>query len=154
MNSHRKTKIGSYKASEVGTFITDFSTGDWVGSKSCNQLLGIGENYPHTKAGWISLMSPETQSDTDLMMMSYLKTGGFFTHISKIINQESGITQYITVAVKSHFDQKLGKITHINGIFHDITQSVLDQQNIKFIMSNSQFQTAKFNKGHSIYYTL
>src|ERR1019366_8524906 len=59
----------SQRASRIGSYATDFTTGVWTSSATLDEIFGIGPEYIRSVDGWAGLVYPEDRRE----MLEYLQ---------------------------------------------------------------------------------
>lgn len=106
----------------LGSYVLDIPQGVWTSSEVLDGLLGIGEDYERTVAGWHALVHPEDRA----MMLAYyedevLAKGIPFDKEYRIIRQTDQAVRWVNGMGRLEFDTN-GLPIKLRGIIKDTTE--------------------------------
>ncbi len=111
----------SQKAGRIGSYFTDFRTGNWKSSEVLDEIFGIDANYKRSIDGWSKLVHPEHRKE----MIEYLNhIIGLKTPFEKeyrIIRPSDGEERWVSGHGELSFDEK-GLPVSMIGTIQDITE--------------------------------
>ena len=106
----------------LGSYMTDFTTGRWSSSEVLDQVFGIGPAYDRSVAGWAALIHPADRA----MMVDYLEQEVIgrrqpFNKEYRIIRQNDQAERWVNGLGKLEFDAQ-GRPLNMVGTIQDITE--------------------------------
>lgn len=118
----------SQKAAAIGSYKTDFVSGQWKSSEVLDTIFGIDGSYEKTVPGWLNLIHPEDRE----MMNRYLQEEVIgrrqrFAREYRIIREGTGETRWVFGQGEASFDAQ-GTPLSLIGTIQDITDRKRDEQ--------------------------
>ena len=105
----------------LGSYVLDFPSGLWTGSKYLDEILGVDGDCAHTVGQWLDLIHPEDRA----MMAGYLASevvakGGRFNKEYRIIRAKDREERWLRGLGKLEVDGQ-GRLLKLHGVIKDIT---------------------------------
>ena len=112
----------SQKIGGLGSYSLDICSGTWSSSNVLDELFGIGKDYDHTVAGWVSLIHPDDEPE----MAAYFANevvgqGKPFDREYRIVRQSDGAERWLHGLGKLDFDAQ-DRPVKMHGVIKDITE--------------------------------
>ena len=121
----------SQEVAHVGSFYVDMRTGDWISSKTMDELIGLKGSYPGNLRDWLKLIHPANR----LEFMRYWKElvlGGrtTFDREFRIVRQNDRQERWVHGLGELQFD-KNGRLEKMIGTAQDITERKCAEEALK-----------------------
>lgn len=118
----RDPQTGKIKTPDAGTYILDLRRGVFAASANLDSLLGVDEFFPHSVAGWESLIHPADRAATVEHLQSILNAPGrFFNREYRIIRPRDREVRWVQGIGRVDRDRE-GRPLVMRGSIHDISQ--------------------------------
>ena len=118
LDSQAVAHIGAYETSLIAT---EFDSNTWSASPEIYNIFGIDETYPHTLAGWVGFIHPDSQKELLAYHKQVVDEGKRFDHQYKIIRINDGVERWVQGTGKIVYDDNLTPIKML-GTIQDITE--------------------------------
>jgi PAS domain S-box-containing protein len=110
------------RISHIGSYVLDIRSGSWTTSETLDEILGIGQDYPHTLEGWGALMHPDDRQDLlDQLLHVVLKTGEDCGREYRIVRPNDGKVRWMLCQGEVTLDAKGSPLT-VAGTILDLTE--------------------------------
>jgi diguanylate cyclase (GGDEF)-like protein/PAS domain S-box-containing protein len=126
-----RESLDSLKEAQVigslGSYVLDLSSQAWTSSDVLDRIFGIDQEYQHTAAGWLALVSP-----LDRVMVETYFTGEVlgeakdFDKEYRIVRQTDLKERWVYGKGRVEFDDH-GNLLKLRGIIRDITERKLSE---------------------------
>ncbi|HEY5629670.1 MAG TPA: PAS domain-containing protein [Candidatus Limnocylindrales bacterium] len=108
----------------IGSYSTDFGTGEWISSEGLDALFGIDADFPRTVEGWLSLVHP---ADRDAMAAYFadevVGKGRPFDRRYRIVRPAGGEECWVHGRGALDYDES-GRPVRMFGTISDISDQV------------------------------
>ncbi|WP_413204107.1 PAS domain S-box protein [Rhodospirillum sp. A1_3_36] len=106
---------------KVGHYVYDIVQDSWCGSDVLETMFGIGPNFDHSVAGWLSLVHPDDQGEMQAYLKDRVLAGGErFDKLYRIIDQMTGKVKWVHGKGHLHRDET-GNPLEMFGTIQDVT---------------------------------
>ncbi len=150
------TDVTSIKASELalqraqdvgrlGSYMTDLSSGTWVGSPMLDTIFGIGPEYEHSTAGWERLLYADDRQSVLDRLRRVAATGAAFDMEYRIVRPADGSLRWMHGLGQVERTPK-GTPVRMLGTVQDITERKLAEQATQVLLEqNTRLVRQLFN---------
>ncbi|MCQ3939271.1 MAG: hypothetical protein DPW18_19840 [Chloroflexi bacterium] len=105
----------------IGSYVLDFSAGEWKGSDTLYSIFGIDESYERTIAGWANLIHPDHREEMlHYFMTDIVKDRKRFDREYKIIRASDRAERWVHGVGKLGLDSQ-GRLLVMKGTIQDVT---------------------------------
>lgn len=138
-DSQALAHIGSYK---INLNVEEFNINTWQGSPEIYKIFGIDKTYPHSFAGWLGFVHPDSKKELLAYYKQVISQRIRFDYEYKIIRINDGVERWVQGIGELEYDDK-GEPIKINGSIQDITerkqlQQILIQTNKELLVENKE----------------
>jgi PAS domain S-box-containing protein len=120
--------IEAQRIARLGFYDLDVGTGTWSSSEVLEEIFGIGGDFVHDVAGWISLIHPEDRGRmADYFSTEVLGKRQSFDREYRIIRRKDGRECWVHGMGMLQFDDA-GRPCRMFGTIHDITDRKRSEQ--------------------------
>ncbi len=141
------TDVTSIKASEfalqraqevgrLGSYMTDLSSGTWVGSPMLDTIFGIGPEYEHSTAGWERLLHADDRQAVLDHLRRVAATGAAFDVEYRIVRPADGSLRWMHGLGQVERTPK-GTPVRMLGTVQDITERKLAEQATQVLLEQN-----------------
>ena len=146
----REKLILSQRRAKLGHYEVNLMTGEWESSQTLDEILGIGPDYPRTRAGMVKMIIPEFQQD----VITFFNSDNSEKYLEKeiqLIHQINGNVFWVKLVGEKKSE---GSDNHkfVTGIIQNITEQKKYQEDIQRLSyvaeytSNSVIIADKYKK--------
>ena len=123
----------SQRTGNIGSYKMDFETGDWISTKTMDNIFGIDDAYDKDTKGWLDIVHPEDKE----IMANYFQNEVIgkqqpFNKEYRIIRKNDDQIRWLHGVGKLYFDNN-GTLTHMLGTIQDITERKLIEEERKMM---------------------
>lgn len=121
----------SQQVARIGSYLYDIKKGNWIASKTLDEIFGIDENYNKNVEGWLSIIHPEYQQVMANHLLKHVIEGkNRFDKEYKIIRVSDGVEIWVHGIGELEFDME-GNPIFLIGTIQDITERKRAEEAIK-----------------------
>jgi two-component system sensor histidine kinase UhpB len=139
-NAEEKLKVKEFflresqRAGNIGSYRTNFITGNWQSSETLDNIFGIDKNYDRNIEGWLNIVHPGDKQEMDeYLRLEVLGKRKSFNKEYRIIRNSDKQIRWVCGMGDLKLDVN-GDITEMIGTIQDIT----DRKNSEESLFNSQ----------------
>ena len=139
VTSIKASELALQRAQEVGrlgSYMTDLSSGTWVGSPMLDAILGIGPEYEHSTAGWERLLHADDRQTCLDHLRHVLATGAAFDIEYRIVRPADGSLRWMH-GLGQLERTRMGTPVRIVGTVQDITERKLAEQATQVLLDQN-----------------
>ena len=139
VTSIKASELALQRAQEVGrlgSYMTDLSSGTWVGSPMLDAILGIGPEYEHSTAGWERLLHADDRQTCLDHLRHVLATGAAFDIEYRIVRPADGSLRWMH-GLGQLESTRMGTPVRIVGTVQDITERKLAEQATQVLLDQN-----------------
>jgi len=118
LDSQAVAHIGSYTTNLTAT---EFDTNTWEASSEIYNIFGIDKTYPHTLAGWVGFIHPDSQEILFAYHKQVVEERKRFDHQYKIVRINDGEERWVQGTGEIEYDEKSNPVRML-GTIQDITE--------------------------------
>ena len=112
----------SQRISRIGSYVLDVRADYWTRSEVLDEILGIGPEYPHNRAGWQALVHPDDrQSMIEHMVNEVIGCGRSCQMEYRIVRPRDGEVRWVLCGGEVSFDSKKSPLK-LAGTLLDVTE--------------------------------
>jgi two-component system CheB/CheR fusion protein len=116
----------SQAVAHIGAYITnltatEFDTNTWRGSSETYNIFGIDKTYPHTLAGWVGLIHPDSKEEFLAYHKQVVDDRTRFDHQYRIVRINDGAERWVQGTGELEYDEKSNPL-RMFGTIQDITE--------------------------------
>jgi two-component system CheB/CheR fusion protein len=136
--------LDSQAVAHIGAYITnlaatEFDANTWQASPEIYKIFGINKTYPHTLAGWVGFIHPDSQEELFAYHKQVVDERKRFDHQYKIIRINDGAERWVQGTGELEYDEKSNPIRML-GTIQDITERKLAEDALR--KTNEQLRLA------------
>ena len=115
----------SQAVAHIGAYITEltsteFHNNTWKASPELYRIFGIDQFYPHTLAGWVHLIHPDSKEEFLAYHNKVVTESNYFDLEYKIIRISDGVERWVHGTGEIEYDKQLNPVRMV-GTIQDIT---------------------------------
>ncbi|MBN2544832.1 MAG: PAS domain S-box protein [Spirochaetes bacterium] len=132
----------SQKIARLGHYVFNAYTGNWTGSETLYDILGINESYTKNVQGWLNIIHPEErESMKNYLLEHVVKKKNIFNREYKIIRYSDKQLRWIHGLGNLKFNKK-GSTIEMFGTIQDIT----DRKNYEIALKEKSEELKSINR--------
>jgi PAS domain S-box-containing protein len=146
--------LESQAVANIGAYVTEltateFEANAWKATPEIYKIFGIDETYPHTLAGWVGFIHPDSREELLAYHYQVVAERKRFDHEYKIIRINDGAERWVHGTGELEFDNQRNPIRML-GTIQDITERKLNETEL--IEKEVQFRNLS-NAGLALIWT-
>ncbi len=123
--------LESQAVANIGAYVTEltateFEANAWKATPEIYKIFGIDETYPHTLAGWVGFIHPDSREELFEYHYQVVAERKRFDHEYKIIRINDGAERWVHGTGELEFDDQRNPIRML-GTIQDITERKLSE---------------------------
>ncbi len=125
----------SQAVAHIGSYITnvnatEFDKNTWQASPEIYKIFGIDKTYPHTIAGWVGFIHPDSKEELFAYHKQVVDQRIRFDHEYKIIRINDGAERWVQGIGELEYNEK-GEPVRLLGAIQDITERKLLEEELQ-----------------------
>jgi len=125
----------SQAVAHIGAYITDltateFDTNTWQASSEIYKIFGIDKTYPHTLAGWVGFIHPDSKEELFAYHKQVVDERKRFDLQYKIIRINDGEERWVQGMGELEYDERANPVRMI-GTIQDITERKQTEESLR-----------------------
>jgi len=134
----------SQAVAHIGAYMTnltaaEFDTNTWQASSEIYKIFGIDTAYPHTLAGWVGFIHPDSREELFAYHKRVVEERKRFDHQYKIIRINDGAERWVQGTGELEYDEHSNPVRML-GTIQDITERKLVEESL--LKANEQCRLA------------
>ena len=116
----------SQSVAHIGAYVTnlqatEFTANSWQATPEIHKIFGIDETYPHTLAGWVGFIHPDSKAELLAYHQRVVAERRRFDHEYKIIRINDGAERWVHGTGELEYDDQPNPVRML-GTIQDITE--------------------------------
>jgi PAS domain S-box-containing protein len=125
----------SQSVAHIGAYITDlratdFAANSWQATPEIYKIFGIDETYPHTLAGWVGFIHPDSKAELFAYHQRVVDERGHFDHEYRIVRLNDGAERWVQGTGELEYDDHQYPVRML-GTIQDITERKLAEEALR-----------------------